>query len=93
MFVQWERPRWWVVRLYKPYKNRTGGYHSSIWVLALSVDRAIEAAQAQEPESRIESVNDTGAVDIVVDAPMTPNVQVEGAEGCLQPKAPSRTPG
>ena len=37
------------------------------------VDRAIEAAQNQAPESRIESVNDTGAVDIVVDAPVTPN--------------------
>jgi hypothetical protein len=73
MFVQWERPRRWAVRLYKPYKNRTGGYHSSIGVLALSVDRAIEAAQALEPESRIESVNDTGSVDIVVDAPLTPN--------------------
>ncbi len=61
------------MRLYKPYKNRIGGYHSTIGVVALSADRAIEAAQAQEPESRIESVNDTGAVDIVVDAPMTPN--------------------
>lgn len=73
MFVQWEKPRRWSVKLYKPYKNRTGGYHSTIGVVALSVDRAIEAAQKQEPESRVESVNDTGCIDIVVDAPVTPN--------------------
>ena len=87
MFIRWDRPRRWAVRLYRPYKNRTGGYHSTIGVLAMSVDRAIEAAQAQEPESRIESVNDTGAVDIVVDAPMTTNVGVQGPAAC------GRSPG
>lgn len=68
IYVQWERPRKWAVRMYGP---RPGiGYHKTIGVVALSIDRAIEAAQKLHPDSRVESVNDTGEVHIVVDSPL-----------------------
>jgi len=44
-------------------------YHVTIGIVALSVDRAIEEAQRLYPEHRIDSVNDTGEVTSVVDAP------------------------
>jgi hypothetical protein len=71
IYVTWERPRRWTVRLYGPYvKGRSGsGYHSTIGIVALSVDRAIAEAQRLHPEYRIESVNDTGEVTSVVDSP------------------------
>ena len=70
IYIKWERPRHWRVRLYKDYKNNKGGYHSVIGVIADSVDRAIEAAQNAFPDSRIDSCNDYGGVDIIVDSPV-----------------------
>lgn len=70
IYVTWERPRRWTVRLYEPYPaSRVGGYHSTVGIVALSVDRAIAEAQRLYPKSRIEAVNDTGEVTSVVDAP------------------------
>ena len=69
IYVTWDRPRHWRVAMYQVQVAGRGGYRTVIGVVAESVDRAIAAAQAAYPERRIESVNDTGAVDIVVDAP------------------------
>lgn len=77
IFVKWEEPRRWTVRLYKKYSNRGGGYHSNVGVVAYSVDKAIEAAQLAYPDSRIESVNDTGVVHIVVDPPPPTNTIID----------------
>lgn len=69
VYITWNRPRLWAVRMYRK-TNVHGGYHHTLGVVADSVDRAIEAAQLSSPESRIESVNDKGPVDIVVDSPL-----------------------
>ena len=71
IYVRWERPRRWAVRLWSPRspKGCGGGYHVTIGIVALSVDRAIEEAQRLHPDYRIDSVNDTGEVTSVVDAP------------------------
>jgi len=71
IFVRWERPRRWAVRLYggRSPKGTGMAYHVTIGIVALSVDRAIEEAQRLYPEHRIDSVNDTGEVTSVVDAP------------------------
>lgn len=70
IYVRWERPRRWAVRLFRPSnKGCAGGYHVTIGIVALSVDRAIEEAQRLHPDYRIDSVNDTGEVTSVVDAP------------------------
>lgn len=69
VYITWDRPRLWAVRMYKN-TAATGSYHHTIGVVADSVARAIEAAQLSSPESRIESVNDKGPVDIVVDSPL-----------------------
>ena len=71
IYVSWERPRRWTVRLYGPFvAGRKGsGYHTTVGIVALSVHRAIEEAQRLHPDYRIESVNDTGEVTSVVDAP------------------------
>jgi hypothetical protein len=68
IFVKWEKPRVWRIRLYTP-SLRTGGFHSTLSILASSVDRAIEVAQQINPDARIESANDAGGVDIILDAP------------------------
>lgn len=68
IFVKWEAPRRFAVGLF--YKAERGGpQHLNIGVLASSVDRAIIAVQQAYPDYRIESVNDTGSVTIVVDVP------------------------
>lgn len=71
IYVRWEKPRRWAVRLYggKSPKGTGIGYHISVGIVALSVDRAIEEAQRLHPEFRVESVNDTGEITSVVDAP------------------------
>lgn len=73
IYVNWERPRRWTVRLYstsnKHPKGYAGNYHVTLGIVALSVARAIEEAQRLYPDFRIDSVNDTGEVTSVVDAP------------------------
>lgn len=70
VYVTWERPRRWTIRLYEPYgSKRVGGIHNTVGIVALSVDRAIAEAQRLYPTSRIEAVNDTGEVTSVVDCP------------------------
>lgn len=71
IFVTWERPRRWAVRVYTAYEKPrgVGGIHTTLGIVALSVDRAIAEAQRLYPTARIESVNDTGEVTSVVDAP------------------------
>lgn len=68
IYVQWERPRRWSVKL---YGSRNGGYrdHVTVGIVALSVDRAIAEAQRLYATYRVDSVNDTGEVTSVVDAP------------------------
>ncbi len=50
--------------------KRIFSQHVTVGVVALSVMTAIEAAQKEYPDYRIESVNDTGQVDIVADVPV-----------------------
>lgn len=69
IYVHWEKPRRWAVKIFEPYDRQRGGYHKVIGVVAISVDKAIEATQAAFPTARILSVNDTGQIDIVADAP------------------------
>ena len=69
-YIRWERPRLWAVRVYCPrHGSFVGGTHYTVGIVAESVDRAIEAAQNIHPAGRIESVNDKGAIDFVVDLP------------------------
>lgn len=83
IYVTWERPRRWAVRLYGPFvAGRKGSsYHTTIGIVALSVDRAIAEAQRLYPEYRVESVNDTGEVTSVVDAPALSAGTYNGPEG------------
>lgn len=71
IYVSWEKPRRWSVRLFGGRSPKwTGmGYHVTVGIVALSVDRAISEAQRLYPEFSIDSVNDTGEVTSVVDAP------------------------
>lgn len=74
MYVKWDKPRRWSVRLYNPGKGVSGkftgyGHHVTMGIIAMSVAGALEAAQKMHPNARIESVNDTGQVDVVVDCP------------------------
>jgi hypothetical protein len=69
-YIRWDRPRLWAIRVYKPRGDSwVGGYHYTVGIVAESVDRAIEAAQKIHPTSRIESVNDKGAIDYIVNVP------------------------
>ena len=72
IYVSWERPRLWAVRLYGPTNNGKHSYstHVSIGIVALSVDRAIEEAQRLYPTYRVDSVNDKGEITSVVDNPV-----------------------
>lgn len=71
IFVSWERPRRWAIRVYGPQQSTPRPYqhHLTLGIVALSVDRAVEEAQRLYPAYRVESVNDTGEVTSVVDAP------------------------
>lgn len=72
-YVNWDRPRHWRVRMYSRSEKGSYGHHTTIGVIAENVMRAIKAAQSAYPEYRIESVNDIGGVDVVVDAPNKEN--------------------
>lgn len=72
VYVSWERPRRFSVRLWGPQGPKGAfGHHVTCGIVALSVDRAIAEAQRLYPAFRIESVNDTGEVTSVIDAPIT----------------------
>lgn len=60
--------------------KRIFSQHVTVGVVALSVMTAIEAAQKEYPDYRIESVNDTGQVDIVADIPVRKPVPGEWVE-------------
>lgn len=74
IFVRWEKPRRFAVRVYVPRKG-IGGFHYSVGVVSESVDQAVAAAQTLYPTGCIQSVNDTGAVDLVVSFPEITNEQ------------------
>ena len=64
IWVRWETPRRFTVRMYG--KNRRSyGERYTVGVIAETVEQAARAAQLKFPEARIESINDTGAVDII----------------------------
>lgn len=71
IYVAWEKPRRFTVKMYRSNStNNLDTYHRSVGVVALSVMTAIESAQRAYPDYRIDSVNDTGQVDIVADMPV-----------------------
>lgn len=72
IYVNWEKPRRFSVKMYggNDATKRIFSQHVTVGVVALSVMTAIEAAQKEYPDYRIESVNDTGQVDIVADVPV-----------------------
>lgn len=59
--------------MYSRSEKSSYGHHTTLGVIAENAHRAIEAAQSAYPGYRIESVNDTGQIDIVVDAPNKEN--------------------
>jgi hypothetical protein len=63
IWVRWETPRRFTVKLCG--KSRGYGNHYTVGVVAETVEQAARAAQEKYPDARIESINDTGAVDIV----------------------------
>lgn len=69
IYVQWERPRRWSVRLYGSENKASYKHHVTLGIVALSVDRAIAEAQRLYATYRVDSVNDTGEVTSVIDAP------------------------
>lgn len=69
IYVQWERPRRWSVKLYGSREPTGYRDHVTVGIVALSVDRAIAEAQRLYATYRVDSVNDTGEVTSVVDAP------------------------
>jgi hypothetical protein len=69
IYVSWDRPRRFSVRLWGKSGKSAFGHHITVGIVALSVDRAIGEAQRLYPEMRIDSVNDTGEITSVVDAP------------------------
>lgn len=69
IYVTWERPRRWTVRLWGKSPKSSYGHHITLGIVALSVDRVIHEAQRLYPDMRIDSVNDTGEVTSVVDSP------------------------
>ena len=74
MYVHWERPRLWKVRMRGPVDESTGKLKPSNWgdtigVVACNAIRAAEGAMKHKPGYRVESVNDAGEIELVVDAP------------------------
>ena len=65
IFVRWEKPHRFAIVLFNT--DRMRGDHISIGVLSTSIDKAILAAQKAYPNYRIERVNDSGAIDIIVE--------------------------
>lgn len=81
IYVTWEKPRRFSVKMYcQNSRSKSYTEHVTIGVVALSVMTAIEAAQRANPDYRINSVNDTGQVDIVADMPIRKPVPGEWIE-------------
>jgi hypothetical protein len=81
IYVTWEKPRRFSVVMYCPNsRNKSYTEHVTVGVISLSVATAIEAAQRAYPDYRINSVNDTGQVDIVADIPVRKPVPGEWVE-------------
>jgi len=78
MIVRWEKQRRFTVRVYSP-RNRVGGIHYNLGIVAYSVAEAIEAAQRIHPEGCVQSVNDTGAIDYIVGG-VTTKIEGEAVE-------------
>lgn len=75
IFVQWDKPRHFRVKLYGPMNpnpSRTHQTHITIGVVATTVATAAIAAQMKYPLMRLESINDSGQVDIITDCMPTP---------------------
>lgn len=70
IYVSWEKPRRFSVKMYGRPSDVRYNNHVTIGVVALSVMTAIKAAQKAYPTYRIDSVNDTGQVDLVADMPV-----------------------
>lgn len=77
MYVRWEKPRRWTVRASEKHDR---GYMTTTTygVVAYSVAEAIEGFQKLKPLARIDSVNDTGSVDLVVGDALTQCVLPKG---------------
>jgi len=71
-YVRWNKPRRFVVKMYgdRNLKNNGYGQHETLGVVAYEIGSVIRAAQKAYPLLRVESVVDTGAVDIVIDFPV-----------------------
>lgn len=75
IFVQWEKPRHFRVKLYGPTNSnpsRIHQVHTTIGVVATTIAAAAVAAQMKYPLMRLESINDSGQVDIITDCMPTP---------------------
>jgi hypothetical protein len=55
--------------MYLPRVNSTGGSHYTLNIVSDSAFTAMEAAQRVHPTARIESANDKGTIDIILNPP------------------------
>ena len=70
-YVRWSKPRRFVVKMHGDRNSKNNGYgqHETLGIVAYEIGSVIQAAQKAYPLLRVESVVDTGAVDIVLDFP------------------------
>lgn len=66
-YIQWPKPRRFAVKVYGKRECDSFASHITLGVVAMTINQAIEAAQARHPGYRLESANDTGEVDIFCD--------------------------
>ena len=64
-YIQWPKPRRFAVKGYGKWECCSFASHITLGVVAMTINQAIEAAQARHPDYRMESAIDTGEVDIV----------------------------
>jgi hypothetical protein len=70
-YIRWDKPRRFVMKLYgnRNAKNQGFGEHQTLGIVAYDIGSVAKAAQEKYPMLRIESIVDTGAVDLVLDFP------------------------
>lgn len=69
MFVKWDKPRRWTIRLYGPFTENSMGrrYHTTVAVVASKPEDAMEFVCDKYPNHRMDSCVDGGQIDFIVD--------------------------
>jgi hypothetical protein len=68
MFITFDNPRRWMIRLYGPMTEQGARYrrHQSIGVVSNNAETALREVEKHYPEWRLESCADTGEVHYIV---------------------------